>query len=263
MSEERSLETQLMEIAQASSLTKEAAKTLVDEFRAAVSLDDAFVEKSMAIVVTDETQTEIMAAARDLRLKLKAQRVEVENLRKRKKDHYLRAGQAIDGVANHVKGLIEPVEKHLKAQEDFATLLEEKRAVERREKAERLLAEQEEREAAEEALAEAKRIALMEAENERLKVEAEKREKEAARERAKVDKERAAEREEAEARLKEQADKRAEAQAKADRDRERDLAAYKNELADARVETARLAALVKCPECGHTFDGRENPGEDE
>ncbi len=317
--EEITLETQLMEIATSKNISKESAKTLVDEFKAAVSLDDDFVEKAMAIVVTDESQTGLMEEADELRKTLQQQRIGIEKLRKSKKETYLRIGQAIDGVSKHVQGLIEPLETHLKKQADYAKLLEEAREIERREKAERLLAAEEEREAKEAAEAEVKRLALIEAENERLKVEAEKREKAAAAERKKAeraraaeqkkhaaamaaeraerdeierkgeearqvaaekrDRELAAERAEADARLREESDKRAEAQAKADRERVRErkaaekraaedraardraLAAHEKELADARVETARLAALVKCPECGHTFDGREHPGE--
>lgn len=295
MTEEKiTLENQLMQICESKDLNKASAQALVDEFRAAVSLDDDVVARAMAIEVTAENQTGLMEEAREFRLELRAQRIEVENLRKSKKDSYLRIGQAIDGVANHVKGLIEPVESHLKEQEEFVKRLEAKRDEERRVKAEALLKEQEEREAREAAEAEAKRRAEIEAENARLKAEAEEREKAAAKERAQAEKARLAEqekhaeemaaeraererveaegkarREKAEAkaerdkkRIRDAAEKKAKAE-EAKRDEERRAAEKKatEELAKARAETARLAALVKCPKCGNVFDGREHPGE--
>lgn len=55
--------------------------------------------------------------ARACRLKLRGVRIEVENARKAAKEDSLRTGKAIDGMANILKFLIEPVEERLDAVE--------------------------------------------------------------------------------------------------------------------------------------------------
>lgn len=79
------------------------------------------------IVVTSEDQLELMRQARDTRLTLRAIRLEVEEKRKEMKESIVREGKAIDGIANVVKAVIEPLERHLMTQEKFAELAEEKR----------------------------------------------------------------------------------------------------------------------------------------
>jgi hypothetical protein len=76
-------------------------------------------EKANAIVVTEETQKELMAEAREGRLLLKAKRIEVEKVRKSLKEQSLTEGRLIDSVAKYLIGLIEPAEKHLELQEKF------------------------------------------------------------------------------------------------------------------------------------------------
>jgi hypothetical protein len=87
-------------------------------------------DASLAIVVEDESQTDLMSAAREMRLALRRERLRVENTRKTLKESSLRTGQAIDAVAKLLKDEIEPVEKHLEAQEKFAELAQAKRAAE-------------------------------------------------------------------------------------------------------------------------------------
>ena len=57
-------------------------------------------EKANAIVVTEETQKELMAEARQGRLLLKSKRIEVEKVRKSLKEQSLSEGRLIDSVAN-------------------------------------------------------------------------------------------------------------------------------------------------------------------
>lgn len=87
----------------------------------------AIVKGSKDIVVTDESQTDIMVQAREQRLELKRVRVEVEKTRKQLKEQSLREGKAIDGIANVIKALIVPVEQHLEKQEKFIETQEELR----------------------------------------------------------------------------------------------------------------------------------------
>jgi len=78
------------------------------------------VDGAMEIKVVDENDFDNMQKARDRRLKLKEVRVATENTRKELKEQSLREGKAIDGAANIIKALIEPVEQYLEDQEKFA-----------------------------------------------------------------------------------------------------------------------------------------------
>lgn len=60
-----------------------------------------------------------MKRARELRLRLKNIRVDCEAKRKEMKESSLRTGKAIDGIANVLKALVEPLEKRLEDQEKF------------------------------------------------------------------------------------------------------------------------------------------------
>lgn len=76
--------------------------------------------KASALAVTDEGQKAEMKMAREGRLFLRQLRLAVENTRKELKDDYLQGGRAVDAVAKHLIGLIQPTEKYLEEQEGFA-----------------------------------------------------------------------------------------------------------------------------------------------
>jgi hypothetical protein len=86
-------------------------------------------EKANAIVVTDETQKELMLEAREGRLLLKSKRIEVEKVRKSLKEQSLNEGRLIDSVAKYLTGLIEPAEKHLELQEKFVEIQEQNKRI--------------------------------------------------------------------------------------------------------------------------------------
>lgn len=86
-------------------------------------------EKANAIVVTDETQKELMLEAREGRLLLKDKRIEVEKTRQSLKEQSLNEGRLIDSVAKYLKGLIEPAEKHLELQEKFIEIQEQNKRI--------------------------------------------------------------------------------------------------------------------------------------
>lgn len=79
------------------------------------------------IVVIDEKDTAGMKKAREARLLLKKARTTVENSRKLLKADIVKQGRAIDSVARYVKDEIEPAEKYLQLQEDFAKIAEDNR----------------------------------------------------------------------------------------------------------------------------------------
>ena len=86
-----------------------------------------YATKALAIVVTDETQTELMADAREARLFLKGERVKMQKVHKALKVDIIKKGNTIDGIANHLKSLFVPAEKHLLAQENFIEIREAER----------------------------------------------------------------------------------------------------------------------------------------
>ena len=86
-------------------------------------------EKANAIVVTEETQKELMAEAKQGRLLLKSKRIEVEKVRKSLKEQSLSEGRLIDSIAKYLTGLIEPAEKHLELQEKFVEIQEQNKRI--------------------------------------------------------------------------------------------------------------------------------------
>ena len=115
----------------------ERAKNLNDIFTPFFIEAEQLKKEAAKINITSIDQTEDMAMARNIRLYLKDIRVKVEKVRVDLKEDSKREGKAIDGMSNVIKYLIQPIEKHLKDQEDFVKLQEEKRVnaiVEDREK---------------------------------------------------------------------------------------------------------------------------------
>ena len=113
-------------IAKKSGLDKTQSQTLLDHFSELFESAQGWEAKAKKIVVTDESQTDLMKEARVARLALKEVRVQAENARKELKEKSLREGRAIDGIANVIKALIVPLEQHLAQQEQFAERLKAK-----------------------------------------------------------------------------------------------------------------------------------------
>lgn len=84
-------------------------------------------EKAESLIVTDESQTDLMKEARTARLALQKIRVNADKTRKALKEDSLRYGKAVQGVYNVIDFLIVPIEKHLEAQEKFAENKEKER----------------------------------------------------------------------------------------------------------------------------------------
>lgn len=122
-------------IIQESGLEKSQGQVILENFASFIKEASEWEVKAKAINITDISQVQEMANAREARLALKSIRVNAENTRKMLKEKALREGKAIDGVANVIKALIVPLEEHLEAQEKFIENLEkekkEKRDLER------------------------------------------------------------------------------------------------------------------------------------
>ena len=255
--------TQLAVIVNQSGLEPIEGKSLIEKFNDYEKIAHEWEAKAKAIVVTDANQTTEMAMAREARKKFSNLRIDVERTRKAMKEQSLRKGQAIDAVAKFLVSLIEPIELHLRAQENFieierkrkeqetliqleqeATAAKEKREAEEKAEQERIRKENEELRLANEAkekqlvkergeAAERERVAKEKADAERVKLEAEQKKKDEAAA-AKLEEERLAKKK-VEDEL--QAKKDAEAKVKADAE-----AAEAKRIADLEAERKAAAA---------------------
>jgi len=103
---------------------------IAEKFSEFTTVATEWSEKANAIVVTDESQIELMQQAKEGRLILKAKRIEIEKTRKSLKEQSLNEGRLIDGIAKTLTLLVEPAEKHLMLQESFIEIQEQKRKAE-------------------------------------------------------------------------------------------------------------------------------------
>jgi type IV secretory pathway VirB10-like protein len=111
-------------VAQNAGLAPTGVENLLNKFAAYFNEAKKLSEGAKEIVVTDESQTDLMLKARETRLSLKSIRGHVEAVRVELKEQSLREGRAIDGVSNLIKALIVPVEEHLEKQEKYAEIKE-------------------------------------------------------------------------------------------------------------------------------------------
>lgn len=91
-------------------------------------------EKAKDLIVTDESQTREMNMAREARLAMKEIRVAAEKVKKSLKEDSLRYGTAVQDVYNLIKGMVQPIERHLEEQEKFIEIRDTKRRIELAEK---------------------------------------------------------------------------------------------------------------------------------
>lgn len=240
------MENQLSVIVQESGLEQTKAQYILDNFESYFAIASEWEKKAKAIVVTDPSQRAEMKMAREARLFLRDKRLDVEKARKALKEQSLREGKAIDGIANVLKALIEPIEQYLDEQEHFVEIKAEEEAA-------RLRAEEnariEAQRLADEKAREDERLRMF-AENDRLKAEAEAREKAMQAEREKAEAERRA--------LEDKARKEAEAREKLEAEKRQKIAEEKAQAAaerDAKKQNAYKAFLA---EHGYTKETQDD-----
>lgn len=120
-------ENKLMQIVSTSGLEQAKAQYILEKFQGYFKIAAEYEALAKTLVVTSADQIPIMRMAREGRLFLKAKRVDIEKTRKELKEQSLREGKTIDGIANVLKGLIEPTEEYLERQEKFVEIREEER----------------------------------------------------------------------------------------------------------------------------------------
>jgi len=251
------IEMKLQTIVKESGLESEEGKTLLDKFGHYEEVAKEWEVKAKKIVVINASQTTEIEMAKVVRKKFSDLRIELEKSRKVLKEQSLRKGQAIDAIARFLQSLLKPIEEHLKLQENFVKIQEEK-------KAEKVRIEEEKRLAAEE-LARIKKQLVEQKEileeNEKLKREAAVRDKVELRKREqeqkKIDEERK-KREKAEQKLRAEKELRDKKERKAKQEADKKLAEQKAQADKERLEKERIQKLldeqIECPFCHKKFN---------
>lgn len=121
---------EIKKLLESSLIEKTKMDYIVEKFSEFTTIANEWSEKANAIVVTDESQIDLMKQAKEGRLLLKAKRIEIEKTRKSLKEQSLNEGRLIDGIAKTLTLLVEPAEKHLELQERFVEIQEQKRKAE-------------------------------------------------------------------------------------------------------------------------------------
>ena len=121
---------ELNKIIDNSLIEKSKSDYIKEKFESFTEIALEWNKKANEIVVTDETQTDLIALAKEGRLILKSKRIEIEKTRKLLKEQSLNEGRLIDSVAKHLMSIVEPAEKHLELQERFIEIQDQKRKAE-------------------------------------------------------------------------------------------------------------------------------------
>ena len=115
----------MLEIVENEDVAEVKATSIVESFKAYFDNIAKLEGKARKILVQTIDDLELMTAARETRLELRALRVDADKTRKKLKEQSLREGRAIDGIGNLIKAMIVPLEEHLDEQENFVKKLEE------------------------------------------------------------------------------------------------------------------------------------------
>ncbi len=113
---------------ESSHLDSETALALKNHFAPFEQQATEWKERAEQLVVTDVSQTELIASAREARLSIRKIRLAVTNKHQELKEDSLKKGQALDKIKRVLLGLIEPIEEHLQQQEDFVKIKLEEQA---------------------------------------------------------------------------------------------------------------------------------------
>lgn len=108
-------------------LEPESALAIRGAFGALFDQVAEWTRRAREIRVTSLDDKRGMKLARESRLAVRDVRIEAEHARKRLKSDIVRRGKAIDGAANIIKDLLEPIEVYLLEQETFAARHEQAR----------------------------------------------------------------------------------------------------------------------------------------
>ena len=100
------------------------ANLIIEKFKPIFEEVEGLVKGYKDIVITNATQVEEIALAREKRLLLQKARTTADKVRKELKEDALKYSNVIQGIFNTLKDLTSPVEDYLEKQEKFVELLE-------------------------------------------------------------------------------------------------------------------------------------------
>ena len=121
------MDNKALEVIKESGVEQQTAKMLQESFSPFFDEAGKVIEESKLIIVTDVSQKDDMAKAREMRLILKNARVSADKKRKELKEDSMRYGKAVQGIYNVLDFLIVPAEKYLEEQEKFEERIEEQK----------------------------------------------------------------------------------------------------------------------------------------
>jgi len=121
------VEPSLLEIKKKNELSAETFDQLSEAYRSFFAEVYDLLEQAKRVEVKDATEVTMIRHARELRLKLREQRVAADKLREQLKVDSNRRGNAIQSFFNLLKFKVEPIEEKLLAAEQFAERAEAKR----------------------------------------------------------------------------------------------------------------------------------------
>jgi len=119
---------------------EEATKAIIENtFLERYQAIKEYEEKVKSIVVTDDSQADLMVEAKEIRLEIRKYRTAAEKDKDKLKAGSIKYGKAIQAAYNETERVCKEYEDHLKAQEDFSEIQAMKRAeVTRKERQEQI-----------------------------------------------------------------------------------------------------------------------------
>ena len=108
---------------------EEATKAIIENtFLERYQAIKEYEEKVKSIVVTDDSQADLMVEAKEIRLEIRKYRTATEKDKDKLKAGSIKYGKAIQAAYNETERVCKEYEDHLKAQEDFVEIQSMKRA---------------------------------------------------------------------------------------------------------------------------------------
>jgi len=118
-------ENSLTSLIKESGLDKARSQSLIDNFGDLFELAKDWKKKAADLVISDPSQTDLIAQAKEAHSLIKDKRIAIEKKHKELKEAPLREGQALDKIKRALLELLDPIEEDLKQKKDFVKIYEE------------------------------------------------------------------------------------------------------------------------------------------
>lgn len=121
--------TELSTLIANSNLDEYRSKLLTEKFSEFQATADEWKAQADQIIITDESQADLMKLADEGRKILQKKRTDLEKMRKQLKEPALREGQTIDAIAKTLTAMITPIEEDLTSKAKFKEIREAARTL--------------------------------------------------------------------------------------------------------------------------------------